>query len=71
MDKKKDDDLWQVWLHTTMDKSFKDFKKQQKVQHIRRRKKRQQVTETQENALLAFASQFVKPKPANDLGGET
>lgn len=60
--------LYNQWLHTNMQQSFKDFKKQQNVVSLRKRKNSKPVTKQEEQDLLAFASQFVKP---TKTGGET
>ena len=51
-----------MWVHTTMEKSFADFKKTQKIATLRKKQQAKPVTESQENTLLAFASQFVRTK---------
>ncbi|WP_147408669.1 MULTISPECIES: peptide methionine sulfoxide reductase [Vagococcus] len=59
MDKDKEELLWDMWVHTSMEKSFKEFKKMQNVQSLRKKQKTSIVTDEQEKELLKFASQFV------------
>lgn len=53
--------MWEVWLHTTMEKSFKDFKQQQNLKTMRQKQQTKTNSPEREKALLDFASQFVKP----------
>ncbi|MGO3650960.1 peptide methionine sulfoxide reductase [Vagococcus sp.] len=68
MDKDKEELLWDMWVHTSMEKSFKEFKKMQNVQSIRKKQKTSVVTDEQEKELLKFASQFVNINQQNKEG---
>lgn len=72
MDKDKDELLWDMWVHTSMEKSFKEFKKMQNVQSVRKKQKTSVVNDEQEKELLKFASQFVninQQEKEDDLDG--
>lgn len=68
MDKDKEELLWDMWVHTSMEKSFKEFKKMQNVQSVRKKQKTSVVTDEQEKELLKFASQFVNINQQNKEG---
>lgn len=57
----QDERVYDQWLHTQMSESFKEFKKRQKVESIRKKKSQQPVTKEEESERLAFATQFIKP----------
>ncbi|UQF24209.1 peptide methionine sulfoxide reductase [Vagococcus lutrae] len=63
MDQEREELLWEMWVHTSMEKPFKDFKKEQKAKSFRQKQKAKPVTEETEKKLFDFASQFVKIKP--------
>lgn len=62
LDQERDDLLWDMWLHTSMEKSFIDFKKEQKVVPFRKKQNKKVLTEEVEKKLLDFATQFVAIK---------
>ncbi|EAD0738589.1 peptide methionine sulfoxide reductase [Listeria monocytogenes] len=59
-DTEQEERVYNQWLHTQMTQSFKEFKKQQNIQSVR--KKKVQVTSKEaQQAALDYAFQFVKP----------
>lgn len=67
-DQERDERLYNQWLHTSMQQSFKDFKKAQGQQNIRKKKAEKPVTKDEEKRLLDFATQFIKPnKPESEV----
>lgn len=54
--------VYTQWLHTSMQQSFKDFKKAQGLQKTRKTKADRSVTEKDVEERLQFATQFIKPK---------
>ena len=50
LDQEREELLWDMWMHTSMEKTFKDFKKEQKAESYRSRQKAKPVTqETEKN----------------------
>lgn len=66
-DQEGEDRLYNQWLHTSMQQSFKDFKKTRQHQKIRKSKADKPVTKEDEKRMLEFAAQFVKPKPEREV----
>lgn len=66
-DKESEERLYNQWLHTSMQQSFAEFKKTQQVQKIRKSKADKPVTKKDEEQMLAFATQFIKPKPESGV----
>ncbi|QFG47600.1 peptide methionine sulfoxide reductase [Lapidilactobacillus dextrinicus] len=61
--------MYNQWLHTTMQQSFKDFRKAQGLKSIRNKEK-EPITKEQEQKMFDFATQFVKPnklKPESEV----
>lgn len=67
-DQDQEERLYNQWLHTSMQQSFADFKKAQQVKKIRKSKADKPVTKEDEQKMLAFATQFIKPnKPESEV----
>ena len=66
-DQDQEERLYNQWLHTSMQQSFSDFKKAQKVKKIRKSKADKPVTKEDEQKMLAFATQFIKPNPESGV----
>ncbi|MDT2485057.1 peptide methionine sulfoxide reductase [Enterococcus avium] len=63
----QDERVYNQWLHTSMTQSFKDFKKEQDVQTIRKKKIETPLSKEEESQRLAFATQFIKPKQKSEV----
>ena len=60
-EKEQDERIYEQWLHTNMQQSFKDFKKAQNYRSIRKKKSEKPITKEEEKQMLDFALQFIKP----------
>lgn len=63
----REERVYNQWLHTNMQQSFKDFKAAQNYQSIRKKQKEKPVTKEEEKEMIDYALQFIKPSKSTGV----